>query len=272
MAGLSGNPRLELLFLLQPAGHGFRLMAVLVLADANSIDHFAARLHWTGHERWIALSDEPFGQCISVPTVLISCHLDCKARAARFAGRRGRRMCFSRRCLEWLGRRRSGGRRDSFRDLGRTSVHRTRSGGRLQGLSRCIVFLQSVVIRQLIGRRGRFSRRGLGGRRRRLRRRRGAWIRRNGCAGRFGSSRTIGANAASEHDAEQKNHDRDDRGRHEQEHQLFSVQLNLAEAVVGGHAFFSSPVNCLSRCNISIGSGNTIVEFFSDAISVRVCR
>jgi len=34
----------------------------------------------------------------------------------------------------------------------------------------------------------------------------------------------------------------------------------------------STPVICRSRCNSSIGNGKTIVEFFSAAISVNVCR
>ena len=71
--------------------------------------------------------------------------------------------------------------------------------------------------------------------------------------------------------------DRDDRRRHEQEDELLPAQLNLVEAVVGrvvcqlGHAYALFGYR-LSRLISSIGSGKMIVEFFSDAISVSVCR
>ena len=53
--------------------------------------------------------------------------------------------------------------------------------------------------------------------------------------------------------------------------QSASPQPEALEAPIAYVELFGSTlVICRSRCNISIGKGNTIVEFFSDAISVSV--
>ena len=80
--------------------------------------------------------------------------------------------------------------------------------------------------------------------------------------------------STSDPDTQQEDHDPDGRRRHEQEHELLPGELDLVEAVVRvvvcefGHAYALG----FSRFSSSIGSGKMIVEFFSDAISVRVWR
>src|SRR5260221_9996471 len=133
------------------------------------------------------------------------------------------------------------------------------------------VLFPRIHMAQLIGRRG-WVCGGLCGSGRPLARRGRNRIRDDGRRGGVGGLRAIRPDTATHEHAAQKNHDGDDGGRHEQKDELLPVQLNLTKPFVGGHVFFSSPENCLSRCKISIGSGNTIVEFFSEAISVSVWR
>ena len=80
--------------------------------------------------------------------------------------------------------------------------------------------------------------------------------------------------AADQHAAQEDDHD-DGRGHDEQEDELLPAQLDLVEAVVAvscESSDTSRPCSALIRFMSSIGSGKMIVEFFSEAISVSVCR
>ena len=110
---------------------------------------------------------------------------------------------------------------------------------RLELLGRRIGFLEAIEIAEVLS--GFFRRRG-GGWIRTGRRRgrdgcrvRGRWrrIRDRAYGGRVvGNGYSLGTDAAADEDAQQKDDDRHDGRRHEQEYELFPVQLNLVKALV----------------------------------------
>jgi hypothetical protein len=123
--------------------------------------------------------------------------------------------------------------------------------------------------------RSRFGNRG--SRRRRFRR---ASVRRRFQLGAAGIRHFRAAHATPHEHAREEDDDAHDGRRHEQEHELLSTELDLVEpllrqaprvANVSRHDL-ASTIFSLSMFSSSMGSGKTIVEFFSEAISVSVCR